>query len=389
MRMRLRSILPPGWVLVLFALLYVLADVLVVALAMILGRHSPAEFLRYSMFDLAEIPWLSQFVLLWACFFWGVYRIAAMHPVFREDYRHWLAASAWSAGKPLPAGPVHLVWQDVAILLVITGLALRYPARNPLEFAGLFLLVYLLGAAVVLSLLQAWVAPYATAVGLGVALLAIDKPFEVAGILIGLYAITWFELRRTLRDFPWNLGRWEAFLRTGALKGQPRPQLLGWPFQLLSPRMVNLSVSAGPAILLSVLAGWWFYVAAVLSLPWERGDIEPLYGAIIALGILSRIMAYCVGYLSPLSVAGRLLTMRWIIPGYDKIFIGPAVTAFAGCFLPRILLANGWSDLNAFSFSLAIVFLLLLLTGPSLRNWRLTGKHRLLPIMPRQEFVRI
>ena len=47
------------------------------------------------------------------------------HPVFDEDYWHWLAWTPWRLGYPLPKGPLDLQWQDVsavAFLVLINGL---------------------------------------------------------------------------------------------------------------------------------------------------------------------------------------------------------------------------------------------------------------------------
>src|SRR5882724_6063706 len=331
MRIHLRSILPPGWVLFLLALLYVLADGVVLAVGMLFEHR--ISFHLYT-------PWLSQYVLLLGCALLGFYRIIAIHPLFQADYRHWLEASAWSARKPLPAGPVHLVWQDAVILLLIGVLALRYPEAHPLDFICVFLFTYLMGAVFVLALLQAWALPYAMAFGMGGVVLAQRNSFAVCAIFLVLYFIAWIELRRTLKDFPWNLGRWEVFLRSGSLKSPQRQRLLGWPFQLLSPDKTTPSMPFHQALLISLLSGWWVYVHFLSDS--QPGDAEVPYWAVVTIGAFCRVVIYCAGHLPPLNLAGRVFRMRWVIPGYDKVFLAPAVVLSIGYVLPRVLLKSGW-----------------------------------------------
>ncbi len=378
MRLRLRSILPPGWVLFLLTLLYVLADGVVLAVAMVFEH-------RFSLH--LYTPWISQYVLLLGCALLGAYRIIAIHPLFQADYRHWLEASAWSARKPLPAGPVHLVWQDAVVLLLIGMLALRYPGVNPMDFICTFLFTYLMSAVFVLALVQAWVLPYAMAFGMGGVVLAQRSSLAICAIFLVLYIIAWVELRRTLRDFPWNLGRWEAFLRSGTLKGPQRQQLLGWPFQLLSPDRATPSLPFHQALLISLLSGWWVYVLFLSDS--QPGEAEMPYWAVVMIGAFCRVVVYCTGYLPPLNLAGRVFRMRWIIPGYDKVFLVPAIVLVTGYVLPRVLLENGWQASSVYPVCTAIVLLLLFLPGPTLRAWRLTGSHRIYPLMPKREFIRI
>jgi hypothetical protein len=76
---------------------------------------------------------------------------------------------------------------------------------------------------------------------------------------------------------------------------------------------------------------------------------------------------------------GRIFTLRWIIPGYDQVFIAPIFSLAA-----TILwcLAGDRMDWPASTVIPVGMFLTLFLTmgmGPSLAEWRLTGQHRLSP----------
>jgi hypothetical protein len=141
------------------------------------------------------------------------------------------------------------------------------------------------------------------------------------------------------------------------------------------------------ALLISLLAGWWVRVHFLVdSVP---DDAEMPYWMVLVIGSFCRVVIYCSGYLPPLNLAGRVFRMRWIIPGYDKIFLAPAIVLSVGYILPRVLLRNGWEASAVYPLGMVIILLLLFLLGPNLRAWRLTGSHRIYPLMPKQEFVRI
>ena len=57
------------------------------------------------------------------------YRATMFHPVSNKTYGIWLAQTPWRFPMSLPHRPVHLVWQDVAVLLAILILGLL-PPRN-------------------------------------------------------------------------------------------------------------------------------------------------------------------------------------------------------------------------------------------------------------------
>ncbi len=85
------------------------------------------------------------------------------------------------------------------------------------------------------------------------------------------------------------------------------------------------------------------------------------------------------GRLPPISLWGRVRTLRWIIPGYDQIFLAPL----------SIFVVETVADLARKHFDLLVVapvsvFLTLLIAfnmGPTLRNWHTTGKHRMVPLL--------
>jgi hypothetical protein len=85
------------------------------------------------------------------------------------------------------------------------------------------------------------------------------------------------------------------------------------------------------------------------------------------------------GHASPINIWGRIRTGRWIIPGYDKIFLSPLVVGFflalSAClaiFSPQAVALN-----SGITAMLSVFFTIYL--SPDLNEWRLTGHHRISP----------
>jgi hypothetical protein len=99
-----------------------------------------------------------------------------------------------------------------------------------------------------------------------------------------------------------------------------------------------------------------------------------------------RLIVYLAGHAPPISEWGRLRTLRFIIPGYDCVFIVPTVTFFVGFLLPQGLRLAGISAGVAIGLSATAVLMLTLLGPPRLRQWQLTAPARLVA-WPRQRQV--
>src|SRR5262249_56326467 len=106
-----------------------------------------------------------------------------------------------------------------------------------------------------------------------------------------------------------------------------RKNILGWPFDIIRPRDVAVSISYRDGLMLSLLLGWWMYVIL------QRIDPQARFGAnfvlvfIAQFAIAGRIGTYCWGYAPPISLWGRIFTLRWVIPGYDYVFLAPLLAA--------------------------------------------------------------
>jgi hypothetical protein len=311
---------------------------------------------------------------------YGMYRALAFHPVANPRYRAWLAATPWTSRKPLPAGPPHLVAQDV--VLVGLALALGWWTAGPKALAVplLFLAGYLVPLALELAGTGEGLYAYAVGFGLGLVVrLLPDLPLALAAAA-ATYLVAYAGLRQSLRNFPWE--RPDAPPKPAVRDIQVGVDPLGWPFARLGPKFADgRPMSLRNALLTSLLVGWWFH--ALAALPWDPGDRASLLfaGVCLAAGLapLFRLIAYLPGYAPPISLLGRLATGRWLIPGYDQVFVAPLLAAWIGFSLPWFLVSAGLDSLVAMPLTLGLTLFVVLAMGPDRKTWRLTGHHRIVP----------
>jgi hypothetical protein len=124
-----------------------------------------------------------------------------------------------------------------------------------------------------------------------------------------------------------------------------------------------------------MLAGWWVYSLHA----WFRGEffLPFMLMQSLVVFVFGRFGIYRRGYAPPISLAGRLVRFRWVIPGNDQIFLGPALGVFGIGGGAALALWLGASDRELIPLAIFFVALPGLSTPPSLRRWRLTGQHRL------------
>jgi hypothetical protein len=97
--------------------------------------------------------------------------------------------------------------------------------------------------------------------------------------------------------------------------------------------------------------------------------------------VLIRLLAYIGPYRPPISFWGRILTGRWIIPGYDYVFLAPLCTLLVALLGWRAALLAGpdhWG-IVVYPLATAAVLIVALNMSPSLGQWSLTGHHRIAP----------
>lgn len=355
--------------------------------------------LFYAVFELIHQKWIGggvpnvaqEFLIEATTCLYAASRVFMFHPVFNADYHKWLAAVPWMARKPLPAGPVHLVLQDIVLLGCLVAIAwLRHPRINLPHLGMNFLMTYELALAIsFVCLARPWFT-YAIIFGFGLIVLIWHFPFAALGVAGFLYVVALAGLVRSLHDFEnWDLGWLEdqpilAMSQQKALD-KLRKNILGWPFDYIRPRDVAEPIKYRDGTMISLLIGWWAFVILHRIGPLPNAQPEGLLAFMLgfvgfpAAGIRTSI--YCWGYASPISFWGRVFTLRWIVPGYDQVALAPLAAlggALAGgelagrfpAFIPLIIPA-----------AMTLVGLCAFNLGPSLVRWRLTGNHRLSPAM--------
>jgi len=324
-----------------------------------LGIEIPEEILKIRILILALASGL-----------YGFYRVRFFHPFYNSKYWQWLCLSPWSIKNPLPQGPVHLIWVDLAILAVLTLLAYsNIPHLAPVP-AVAFLIVYLVmifftfqAEQIIFIVLLPFLAPlvFYPFANLYVAILA----------LIFLYFLCYAGFHCFLKEFPWNTRYWSI----DAVKEFRKKAIeqLGWPFKFLKT-YDDTHMSYFGAFLFSLLLTWWLHVIRwVISEPYQPALLVPL----AVLVAFWRIVVYGGINHPPISLMGRIFTGRLIIPGYDKIFIAPICILLAGILLPFVLDYYGVVTEWNFEICFFLIFFLAFSLPPTLNKWRLTGAYRI------------
>jgi len=317
---------------------------------------------------------------------YGAYRVMAFHPVFRPVYRGWLQFTPWTSEKPLPAGPIHLVLQDVVLIAVVI-LMLHHSRHAVWIVPSAMLAGYLAALSVAFLVTGLEGTCYALAFGLGLAIRLAPDPYAALGVLVLLYPLAYRGLRSSLARFPWPeflaWGTfWSSFNKPIATR---RPQGLGWPFDRLQPKPLD----AGPsfvrspvrALLLSLLIGWHLHAAMchVSDSPGDEPFVVMFYFYLCVAAIAVRLYVYLWYHRPPISILGRILALRWIIPGFDQVLGVPMLAVIAMVGVPWLIAMTGLPISIVMGMSLSLVLFICLAGPPSLQHWHLTGSHRIVP----------
>jgi hypothetical protein len=387
MTARLRIVLPPLPIFLFFAFIYLLLE-------------GPILFSQWRWGGLLPPPTSRPglaFVSIAAAAY-GVYRVVAFHPFYRADYREWLERTPWTSEKPLPVGPVALVWEDSVMLGGFVLLTLAQPLLDPVRLVNVCLLAYLGFLTVTLWPTGAGAFGYVVAFGMGLAVRFHPDRWACLAAAMGTYIVGYAGLRFSLAQFPWPLD-WQKALAASAGNSAKffehwAGPACGWPYDQLRPAPPHpLRLDRRDALLVSLLAGWWLF--AVEGLIPVRIEREAFATAILLLAMSVfvgvRFILYRTGYAPPIDLWGRLVTFRWVIPGYDQILIGPVCTALIP--LLAVMAFRSWGVPGEVSIpvALSLSMLVALTAKPSLSCWRLTGRHRLKhsPWAQQSEFIQV
>ncbi len=92
--------------------------------------------------------------------------------------------------------------------------------------------------------------------------------------------------------------------------------------------------------------------------------------------VLSRLFAYLRGTAPPISLLGRLRTGRFIVPGYDLVFVIPVISILVSLGLFALAESRGLEPVPISGAIVAAAALLNLAGYPQWISWQLTGHFR-------------
>ncbi len=320
-------------------------------------------------------------LLFVACVNYALFRGFAFHPIFRSGYRTWLESTPWTYRKPLPLGPVELTWRDGVVLGGMILLSATQPEPYAPQLLCTYLLVNLLALLCSFWLTRSWEFGYVTAFSLGLAVLFWRQSPICLATLTGVYLIAYEGLRRAMASFPWTARKLPTFSDDmSSLNWDNEP--CGWPHDRMMAEIVNdRRISRIDVVLGCMLVSWW--MAVLISLiddPLNRLGVSVAAFVMAMVFVpLARWLIYASGYSPPINFWARIWTLRWIIPGYDQIFVAPICALIAGPTTLVLLRACGLPQHLGLTFAAGMVVLVGTLTPPRLRHWRLTGQHRIAP----------
>jgi hypothetical protein len=379
----IRVVLPPSWTLATFGFLYAINE----TVWMLVGPRLVSDEARW----IAALP--RNLVVLTATAMYGIFRVLAFHPLARYDYGAWLYLTPWRHPKSLPFGPVHLTAQDLVVAVIGVLLCHGVPEAQ-LAVPGTFLVTYLSCLCLLCWAcgLRWWT--YSLVFGLGL-VVWLDAWSGVVGtaVALALYPAARAALSASLAGYPWPAAVVRPIAEFMGHTRTKRKQIwfdkseLGWPCDLLQ-RPVEVSRRNWVHLGVETLLLGWLTYAALSILPSPNSSDIPFFTTMLALVLCGqRLLTYCWCFRPPINLWGRVVTGRWIIPGYDQVLVGPVCVLAIGMFLPIGPVHLGWPGTVSLAVSVAALFLAHRGIGPSFPRWVLTGKHRLVPgITNRQEF---
>ena len=123
--------------------------------------------------------------------FYGIHRAVALHPFYREDYRKWLELTPWTVHKPLPLGPIALIWEDGHGSGGLDLALLTQPNHHSIRIMNVFLIIHSALLTATFWPTGAGIIGYLAAFGLGLARPALAHALAVLrrggfGLLAGV-----------------------------------------------------------------------------------------------------------------------------------------------------------------------------------------------------------
>jgi hypothetical protein len=372
--------LPPTWIVVLAVFFYLCWESIYLWLRYWASVHGVVPIVPEELLKSRD----GVVAVIMAAY--GVFHLAAFHPIFRAQYRGWLELTPWTSRKPLPLGPIHLVWQDV-LVLGIAALALHGTPLGWLWMLWAFLLAYLGTLGLSFWLTGPWWMGYVILFGLGLSVRMAAEPLAALVLLAPLYGVAMVGRAMALARFPWQDSksqsietmRQQFFSNSMPRQGMP----LGWPNgQLVGLPAGDGTVRRRDGILGPLLGAWWLYafLSNITDADGQEGTSILAFVFVAMAAIVVRMVIYMGPGRPPISLRGRIATGHLVIPGYDYVLVAPlcaTLTAFVG-FVAAILAGQAYSAIVC-PLASAAALIVALNMGPSLKKWRLTGRHRIAP----------
>jgi hypothetical protein len=249
-------------------------------------------------------------MMLVMCGVFGALRAGSLHPLIWINYGRWLARTPWQAHKPLPLGPLHLTLRD-GVLLTAVVLLLHDANVSLLRVPVVFFMSYSIVLCWILATTECKEFAYAIAFGLGLVVRLWSDPQDAACVAAALYPLSYAGLRRSLAGFPWS----KPFLVSVSepkiaspfenkwLKLE-QPVQLGWPFDIIRPRLVPLGITYADGILVSLLLGWWLYCVVANPMDLALREFILFLASASTLGAaITRLFLYCQNYRPPINTS--------------------------------------------------------------------------------------
>jgi hypothetical protein len=365
LRKPLRVVLPADWsVIVFFVALgaaYVIADI-----SSRLGATDARE--GFETF---------RTLLVWSTTIaYALFRALYFNPVENRAYGGWLKVLPWRYPDPLPLGPLTLVWQDVVIVAVLTAL---FPSGlfSRLSVANVFIVTYSLSLTYSHWRVGINCVIFVNAMLFGAFVLAIRSSMAQFTVALMMCAVAHAGTWQMLRAFPFTNELWEWLKLVPERNDRQASQ--GWPVPPRRQTRWRWSVTHLQAAGLALAVGWLqaCLVFHIRQVPESVRFFEATYTWVALTFVLGRFWVYFWGYAPPMSILGRIATLRLIIPGYDSAILPPLATAIVAFILPKTLTAFGLQPIIVFPLSTSIVAWLALALPPRRDDWQFTGHHRI------------
>jgi hypothetical protein len=325
---------------------------------------------------------------------YGGFRAVYFSPIATAAYGQQLRCSPWNYPEPLPLGPWQLTGQDLLLLVAIAAVAPgTLYIRLSLAMLPFAVAYSFCTWSQALAHRERWFG-YALPALIGTAILSAAF-WSIAGMLVvALAAVAAAQLsqRALLRQFhELDLAPRKKIFGI-PLAADPQAATVGGAAAALLHQPIEWRWPPADVALAAAVTAWCAFAATLLTIAVHDyfdagyskvGRVELAWpvASLATLGVAGlavvRVRAFLRYHASPLGPRGRLGTGRLVVPGFDNIFVAPAVALLwmtLGC---GSLLVLGVYPPVAVALAVAVAVASLLGLPPSLAEWHQTGHHRL------------